>query len=264
MNKPIAQKSLRRAALGLVALLGLSACASRTPVPDWHLQAHGAVLQATQATLVGSERLAHFHWQRALDQARRTAQVDPMARVALIRCAVEHAAQLQSTCADFAALASQASPDDLAYARYVSGQLRPVDVSRLAPVHQVVSRLLVQGVSDSLASRLAAGHDDESAPLVAALQAVPEPLTQLVAASAALQHRQAGLGVVAVAVQAASEQGWQGALASWLTLQQAMAAQRGDTELADLAQRRLALLNAAASERLPPASGSTSPIPLTR
>jgi hypothetical protein len=179
--------------------------------------------------------MAQLQWQRALTQSRRTAQATQLARVELIRCAVKRASWVTDSCPAFDALQKQASAEDQAYARYLSGQTQTQDVALLPEVHRsVAKRLLTQD------NKTAAGPTASA--LAAAIAQMPEPLSRLVAVHAALQHRSADLACIAVAVNTASEQGWQKALLGWLTLQQRLAEQSGDTPLAQSAQARLKLL----------------------
>ena len=220
-----------------LAALVLSACSSAPPVPDWQKLSTQAVDQATSATLQGQDKLAEHQWAAALGQARRTALPEPMVRVELIRCAVRQASTLQVQCPGFEALAAFAPEAERAYARYLSAQFTAADIALLPPPHRPVAAALVQSADPASISR--------------ALQSVPDGLSRLVAASVVIQQAPS-LPVVAVAVDTASAQGWQRPLLSWLTLQQRLAQESGNTELAARAQQRLQWLTEAAAKRPQP------------
>jgi hypothetical protein len=94
-------------------------------------------------------------------------------------------------------------------------------------------------------------HVAEPQLLAQALQNMADPLSRLVAASVAVQQSPS-LPVVAVAVDSASAQGWQRPLLTWLTLQQRLAQEAGQAELAAKAQQRLQWLTEAAAKPLQP------------
>ena len=76
----------------------------------------------------------------------------------------------------------------------------------------------------------------------AVLKGVEDPLSRLVAAGTLFRAGQAGREVVALAVDAASAQGWRRPLMAWLTVQADLAQVAGDAEAAAQARRRLALM----------------------
>jgi hypothetical protein len=217
----------------------LSACTAPPPVPDWQLNAHRAVEQATQAELEGHARLAALQWQRAFDETRRTADPARWARLWLVQCAVQHASLAEPGCAGWQAWAADAPEADQAYARYLSGQPLPTDVARLPLAHQRVAQALLAPTPGSDAS---------------VLHAVIDPLARLVAASSLRQAQRLSPEGIAVAVATAADMGWRRPLMAWLTWQAEAAQARGDRPLAEQAQRRLALLSAAAATPPAPAA----------
>lgn len=223
--------------LALISTVLLAACASAPPAPEWAKLSTQSVNQATAAALQGQDRLAQHHWSAAWSQARRTASPEPMARVALIRCAVVQATTLQTSCPDFDALRALAPEADQAYARYLLGMASASDVALLPPAHRAVATAIL--------------NSTEPSALATTLRNTPDPLSRLIAASAVFQQLPS-LQVVGVAVDTASEQGWQRPLLTWLTLQQRLAQEAGQLDLAAQAQQRLQWLTEAALTRPPP------------
>ena len=225
--------TLRLALLGWA--LVLAACNSSPPAPEWKVQAHDAATQAGLATLNGRPKEAALQWQRARDHIRRTAQAAQLVRLELIRCAIERASWAAPNCPAFEAMRPQASDEDQAYARYLMGQTEARDIALLPLVHRpLATRLLTPvGPAETLST------DAQLAKLIAQMD---DPLSRLVAAHAALNHRSAGLFTVEMAVNSASEQGWSQALMGWLSLQQRLAQERGDAAQATAAKARLQLL----------------------
>lgn len=205
-----------------LSVLVLTACASKPPVPGWQLNAKGSAERAAQAWLSGDSRVEAAEFARARHEVASTGRADLVARVELLRCATRVASLVFEPCSGFDALAADAAPAEQAYARYLSGQARPADAALLPPAHR------------PLASSPAAPD--------AALAAIEDPLSRLVAAGVLLQRGQASPAVMEQVVQAASSQGWRRPLLAWLRLQQQHAVAAGARDEGARLQRRIELM----------------------
>jgi hypothetical protein len=190
------------------------------------MNAHGAVERATVAELEGNQRVAEAEWRRARLETARTARPDLMARVELIRCALQQAGLAMEPCTGFDALAQDAAPAEQAYARYLRAQPLTADMPLLPASHRPVANALLQ--SGAVGSN--------------AVRSVEDPVARLVAASVWFRAGRADPALVQVAVDTASAQGWRRALLAWLQVQAQVAEQAGDKTLAERARRRAALL----------------------
>ncbi len=123
-------------------------------------------------------------------------------------------------------MAQDAADAEQAYARYLQGQLADGDVALLPKAQQAVAPLA-------------------PAQAAAALAAIEDPLSRLVAAGVLAVRGPVPMAVVTQAVDTASAQGWRRAVMAWLINQQRLARELGDMALADQVQRRLDLLQAA-------------------
>jgi hypothetical protein len=220
--KPVA----RRFWTGMLAVAAgcfLVACSSTPPAPEWQMNAKGAAERATQAWLRGDARIEAAEFARVRSALASTGQPALLARAELLRCATRVASLVFEPCAAFEALAQDAGPAEQAYARYLAGHATPADAALLPAPH----RALVGGT----------GVAPE-----AAVNAIADPLSQLVAAGVLLRSGRASDAVAARAADTASTQGWRRALQAWLSvqLQRAQAAGRAD-EAARL-QRRIDLV----------------------
>ena len=214
-----------RLAAALLAAAVLGGCASGKKAPDWAINEQGAAERATDAYLSGNSRVADAEWRRARDEVSRTARPDLLARLELARCAAQVAALDAAPCTGFEAVAQDAADAEQAYARYLQGQLAAGDVALLPKAQQAVAPL-------------APAQAD------AALAAIEDPLSRLVAAGVLAVRGPVPMAVVTQAVDTASAQGWRRAVMAWLINQQRLARELGDTALADQVQRRLDLLQA--------------------
>ena len=214
----------RWAALSWVlSLLGtLAACTSPPPVPDWQLNAKSSIERATEAGLRGDSRIEMAEFARARAEVARTGQPAVMARLELLRCATRVMSLDLAPCSGFEALAADAAPPERAYARYLAGEATPADAALLPPAHRSVASL-------------------PTAP-DAALAAIADPQSRLIAAGVLLRRGQATPGVIESAVDAASGQGWRRPLLAWLGVQLQRVQAAGAVQETARIQRRIDLV----------------------
>jgi hypothetical protein len=224
MNPPVT-RSWRRA--GLLAATGaatiVAACAGPLP-PDWQLNAKSALDRSIAAYLAGDTRTADAEMQRARVEIARTGRPDLLARAELMQCAARIASLEFTPCERYDALAPDAAPAERAYADYLAAHVAADRVALLPPAH----RTAATAASDQAAT--------------AAVQAIEQPLSRLIAAGVLLRKAQASPSVLAFAVETASAQGWRRPLLAWLEVQRLRAEKLGDREEAARLQRRIAVV----------------------
>jgi hypothetical protein len=206
--------------LPVLALLLLAACSSGPKAPDWQMEAKTAMERAVAAYLEGNSRVEAQEFARARSELSSTGRPDLMARAELLRCASRVASLVLEPCAGFEPLRPDAPAAERAYADYLAGQLQPQDLALLPAPQRVAA---------------AAGAD------AAALKAVADPLSQLVAAGVMFRAGRASPALLQQAVDTASGQGWRRPLLAWLGVQLQLAEQGGDSEAAARLRRRIAL-----------------------
>ncbi|MDP3107448.1 MAG: hypothetical protein Q8N41_05705 [Hydrogenophaga sp.] len=201
--------------------MALAACSSNPPPPQWPAEAKGSSERATEAWLSGDSRIEAAEFNRAQAEVARTGQVALVARLELLRCATRVASLVVEPCTGFDVLAQDAAPAEQAYARYLAGTAQAADAALLPEVH----RSLV-------------GNSTPAAALVA----IKDPLSQLVAAGVLFRSGRATPGVIAQAVDTASARGWRRPLLAWLQVQQERAKAAGDANAVAAVQRRIDLV----------------------
>jgi len=211
----------------LAALLAalLAACSNNPPQPDWQMTAQSSIERATAAYMGGNAIVEKNEFQRARSELASTGKVELVVRAELIRCAERVAALVFEDCPGYAALAQDAAQADRAYAAYLNGRASAQDAQLLPAPQQAVA---------------AAGTDVATA---AAVRAIADPLSKLVAAGVLMRAGRASPDVLAGAVNTASEQGWRRPLLAWLGVQAMRAEQAGDAAEAQRIQRRIALVS---------------------
>lgn len=208
-----------RRGVAAALVLGLAACSSAPPPPDWQMNAKSALERATSAWLDGNTRLEALEFARARGDLARTGRPELVARAELLRCATRVASLVFEDCPGFEALAPDTSAEDRTYARYLAGQALPADIA-LLPLPQ---RTLASAPAPDLTS-------------------VPDPLSRLVAAGVLMRRGAATPAVVTAAVDSASAQGWSRPLLAWLAIALRNAERSGDEAAAAALRRRIALV----------------------
>lgn len=203
----------------VVAAAVLAGCSSKPPAPDWQVGARGALERYQQAFLAGDTRVAEAEFARARRDLASTGQATLVARAELTRCAVQVASLDFDACAGFEALRADAAAPERAYADFLQGRAAPAEA--LPAAYRAV----------------AGGHAD-----AAALAAIGDPLSRLIAAGAAVRAGRGSPELLRLAADTASAQGWRRPLLAWLGAQLRLAEQQGQADAAERLRRRIALV----------------------
>lgn len=205
----------------LLALTGLlvAGCGNKPRQPDWLIEADGAQERYTRAYLSGRDRVADAEFVRLRSEVASTGQPALAARAELTRCALRVASLDFAPCTGFEALRQDAPAAERAYADFLAGQL-PADPKVLPEQYRPVAAAAQAG---------------------AAVQAIEDPVSRLIAAGALLRAGKADPQVLQVAADTASAQGWRRAVLAWLGAQAVRAEQAGATEEAARLRRRMAI-----------------------
>lgn len=224
---------------GLAALL--AACAGGPPAPDWQVNSAAHLRRYSQAWLKGNTRVAQHEFALARQEAASTGQAVQVARVELTRCALQAAALDFAPCEGFEALRADAPPAETAYAAWLAGQAGAGEAALLPAAYRA---LAAQG----------AGAPAQAAQ--AALQAIEDPVSRLVAAGVLMRQQRISPGVAELAAQTASAQGWRRPLLAWLGVQKRLALQDGQAAEAARLQRQMDLVAAPDAAKAAQASGA--------
>lgn len=226
----------------IVVALALGACANNPPTPDWQVNAKSGIDRALAAYLAGNARAEAQEFETVRVEIARTGRPALLARAELVRCAGRVASLVVEPCAAFEALAPDAEPAERAYAAYLAGRATAQDAQLLPERHRALAAAAATPASD-----------------LAALAHMTDPLAKLVGAAVSLQLGRADAGVVGLAVDTASAQGWRRPLLAWLQVQLRQAESAGDGAAAEKIRRRIGLVQGVASARRSGAVGvSTS------
>lgn len=214
-----------RGLLFSIAALLLAACSNTPQAPGWQAGAHDDLQRFTASYLKGEPR-ADSEFERARSGLASTGQVALVARAELTRCAVALASLVTDPCEGFEQLRRDAPAAERAYADYLAGRISPAEVALLPEQHRAI----------------AGGRED-----AAALQAIADPVSRLVAAGVMFRMGRASPQVIEIAADTASQQGWRRPLLAWLGVQAQRAERAGARDEAERIRRRMALVSGQSS-----------------
>ncbi|MBC7602879.1 MAG: hypothetical protein H7255_09500 [Ramlibacter sp.] len=207
--------------LMVAAAMLTAACGNKPVAPDWQLNAQGALERYVKAYMSGNTRVEGAEFERALGELRSTGQAGLVARAELTRCAAQVASLVLDPCAGFDRLRDDAPAAERAYADFLAGRIAPPDVALLPPQYRAVAQ----------------GGEG------AAVQAIEDPLSRLIAAGVLFRGGRASPQVLSIASDTASQQGWRRSLLAWLGVQAQRAEAAGATSEAASIRRRMALVS---------------------
>lgn len=218
---------MRKLLLFGIALLG--ACGSAPPPPEWQMRAAGALDEFRDAFLQGRPAAADRAYARALAAVADTGDPALGDRAALVRCAIASAAAAFDGCPAPPAVTPRNAEDE-AYARFLSGFWDGMASDALPAAYRAVA---------------GAGSVEKRN---AAMAAVADPLSRLVAAGVLLRRAEIGPDGIDVAIATASKQGWRRPLLVWLGIAERLAVERGDADAAAGFRARIAFVESARPE----------------
>ena len=206
--------------LALAAAL-LAGCGNKPRVPDWQMNAHDTLERYVKAFMEGNARVEAAEFERARGELAATGRPGLVARAELTRCALRVASLQFDACDGFEKLRADAPASERAYADYLAGRIAPADAALLPPQH-----------------RAAASPAGDAA----AVRAIQDPLSRLIAAGVLFRNGRASPDVLALAADTASAQGWRRPLLAWLEVEARRAAAAGDADAEARIRRRIHLI----------------------
>jgi hypothetical protein len=204
--------------IALIACLLLAACGG-APAPEWKTASRDLLERYSNHALRGESKLAEDYFNQALSATSATGRIGDVARLWLVRCAVETALLDFSDCARYTELARlDPRVEDTAYYRFLQGEA-----------------IQAASLPETYADFVNAGAD--SAKIRAALAAMDDPRSRLIAAGVAVRRGAIDEETLMLAADSASEQGWRRPLLTYLKLLEARLTRRDDPRLPALRKR---------------------------
>jgi hypothetical protein len=221
----ISTKGLLSAVLLIILLMS---CGGSPPIPDWTYASFNQMEDYKKAYLEGKAGIADLHFQRAVEEIKKSGDLDLLAKVYLNRYAVQ-AALLESFRDDeFLKIQTvEPNPANAGFYAFLKGNFSQADRNLLPPQYS-------RTVADILASR----RDS----IVADVRQIEDPLSRLVMTGLLVRYGYESEELLYGAVETASRQGWKKAVLVYLERLQTFYEQRREGEKADKIKQRIMLI----------------------
>ncbi len=209
---------------GLTALM-LAACGGGPKTPDWKKDSASLIEKYKKAELKGETQRAERYFEQALDAAGSAGRLEDTARLHLVRCATRQASLDFNPCTGYLdQVRFGAVAEDEAYYRFLANLWDKLDRAALPAQY----RDFVQGV--------------DPAKSLAIAEAIPDPLSRLIAISLLVSRKQASDDALRLAAETASEQGWRKPLLVYLKLLENRATVKNDMNEIEKLRARIRLV----------------------
>lgn len=211
----------------LLALLFLAAGCGSPPVPDWKLEGFNALESYKKYYLEGEDGKADFHFQRAIDEFRKSGDLDLLDRVLLTRCALRRAS-LEAFSGEDCLLPDRShTEENETYLSFLQGNLDESDPSRLPGVYREFLKALREKQVERINETIGTMND---------------PLSRIIASAVALKVGTWNEATLQQAFQAASREGWKRIVLVYLETLESYYGEKGNPEKARQVRRQIELL----------------------
>jgi len=210
--------------LALSGLLFFAACSTPQHEDDWRYQAAGSTQAYAEYFLKEERAMTQSRFSHAERSARRSADLEPLGRLYLTRCALEHAVLQPLHCdlLDDHPLLLEA-PGLGAYRALLNGSLKAERIPDLPPQYRDFAAALLRGAS---------GRAEALLPRI-------EPLSSRLVAASLVRERLDDAAIQALIAEA-SRLGYRRAVNAWL---QQLCRVTGDPGVRERTRETLTLLN---------------------
>jgi len=220
---------MRRAALFFIPtlLLFFFGCGSR-PVPDWKLGGFNALESYKTNFLQGEDRKADLYFDIAIEEFKKSGDLDLLDRALLTRCALRTAAMEIISGEECLLPDWPHSGENSAYLSFLRGTLDDLDESLLPPSYRGILKALREKRTEKVNE---------------ALGAIEDPLSRIVAAAVALGRGEYDESTLRRAFQTASREGWKKIVHLYLEKLEEYYRGRGESEKEHQVKRQREILN---------------------
>jgi len=212
----------------MLLMIFLMSCGSSQPIPDWTYVSFNQMEDFKNDYLEGKAGIADLHFQRAVEEIKKSGDLNLLAKVYLNRYAVQ-AALLESFRDDDFLKIQTAEPDpaNAAFYAFLKGSFPQTDRNLLPPQYN-------RTVTDILAAK----RDS----LAADVRNIEDPLSRLVMTGLLVRYGYENEELLTGAVETTSRQGWKKALLVYLNHLQAFYEQRQEVEKASKTKQKILLI----------------------
>lgn len=217
---------MKKHLLLIICLLFLG-CASK-PIPDWLNTSYNQLESYTKSYLSGKEKIAAVQFKGAINEIKKSGDLEILSRAYLIRMALQATALENTDDDEYLKIdALQPSLPNRSFYAFLKGEINQVDDSLLPQQYRGFCKAL----------RQSAGAES-----LQEIEKMEDPLSQLIALGIIVRLRQDNEDVLKKAIAAASAQGWKKPLLVYLARLQSYYEGKKETDKALAIQQRIKLI----------------------
>jgi len=197
------------------------------PTPIWVSNATSRLEQFKKEFLGGRMDVAEMNFNLALSEIKKSGDLEILGRAYLTKMALEAAILRPLKVDDFLAL-QKASPSSVNanYYAFLQGRMREVDVKFIPEVY----------------GKFVNAWDKKGANMVEVIRVIDHPVSRLIACGIYTGRRGDEEGVLLLAVETASHEGWKRALSIYLERLASLYERKGEQEAAKKIRTRLSII----------------------
>ncbi|MDI9569344.1 MAG: hypothetical protein QM278_01200 [Pseudomonadota bacterium] len=222
-------------ALCLILTALIAGCAGSGDIPPWTYVAANRLEDFKRAALEGRTAAAERHFQRTVEETKKSGDLALLGRVYLNRYAVQ-TALLESFDDEAFQKIQAAHPDrgNAAFLSFLKGDFHRTDSGLLPPPYAAVHKVLVEGQAKP--------DINQRARLLRLLGGTPDDLTRLIIAGRLVLSGHEEEDILQEALGTASRQGWKQALLAYLHRLQILYENRREHEKSRIVGEKIKLL----------------------
>ena len=206
----------------------LIGCGSSKPVPDWTNASFNQLNNYKKSYLSGRESIAEVYFSRAVDEVKRSGDMEILARIYLTKYAVQVAVLEAFDDGEYLKIDAVASvSQNRNFYNFLKGSFDKVDEGLLPSKYGGFLRAFRKGNVEDIANEISSMGDS---------------LSKLITIGLLIQKNKYDEGVLQIAIDAASYNGWKKALLVYLGRLQAFYEKKKEPEKAANIEQRINIL----------------------
>ena len=208
-------------------LMLFAGCGSK-PIPDWTNAAFNQLENFRKNYLTGKTQIAEIHFNKAVEEIKKSGDLDILARAYLTKCAVQTAVLEKMDDGEYRRIeAAQPVPQNRSFHTFLSGDTTHVE-EKLLPVQYQGFFMAYRG--------------GRFADMPGEISKMEDPLAKLIAAGFLVKQDKCDEGCLKIAVDTAGRNGWKKALLIYLEKLLSFYEMQKDMEKAITVRKKIELI----------------------
>jgi len=211
----------------LILFLGLSGCGPKT-VPDWQNDSFKHMERFKKYFLTGDERRSELYFAKAVEEIKKSGNLDILAKAYLTKCAVSVAALEEINCDEFNVIEGiEGNRENNNFYTFLKGNFDNVAGELLPERYQKFFKSIKTDTLEDLNGEITK---------------IEDPLPRLIAVGLSVKHGRYNESTLKIALDVASAQGWKKVLLAYLEEIKSFYKKTREAAKADKVQQKINLI----------------------